>query len=389
MRSSLFNSWWQGGFEASTMLFAGRPRVDVAGATAHDRRAAEDYALLHRHGLRTIRDGLAWPMIENAPGRYDLDGWARMVEASRDAGVQVIWDLLHFGYPDFLDPWAEGFVDAVAAFTEAAARRFRDTTDAVPWWAPVNEISYWSFAGGQHGHFAPYGVARGDEWKAQLVRCALAAIEACRSVDPRARLLHTDPVIHTADGSGSETLARRAEDDRTSMFQAWDMIAGRAAPELGGSADRLDVIGVNFYGTNQKMSDGRPVPLGDIFYRPFHHILVEVWERYRRPILLSEIGAEADNGPGWLRYVAGEARIAMDLGVPVEGLCLYPVMDYPGWTDDRHCPIGLIRLDAAMQTRRVDPLLAAELKREQRIAELLAEDGAANENAVPDWRQAS
>lgn len=390
--STLFDSWWQGGFEASTMLFSHRPRVDVTAATHHDVRAAQDYALLRAHGIRTLRDGLRWPAMEPAPGVYDLDAWTGMLRAAERSSVQVIWDLLHFGYPDHLDPWSEAFVAAFAAFSHAAATRFRETSDAVPWWAPVNEISYWSFGGGQHAHFAPFGLARGEEWKAQLVRCSLAAMASCRAVDPRARFLHTDPVIHTVDDSGSRTQAARAEADRQSMFEAWDMIGGLARPELGGWPEALDVVGVNFYGNNEKFVDGRPVPMGDIFYRPLHQILIEVWERYRRPILLSEIGAEAGNGPGWLRYVSGEARIAAEQGVPIEGLCLYPIMDYPGWTDDRHCPIGLIRLDDQLQARSIEPLLAAELEREQRMADLLAADRAANENTdgpPGGWRRAS
>ena len=28
--------------------------------------------------------------------------------------------------------------------------------------------------------------------------------------------------------------------------------------------------------------------------------------------------------------------------MPVEGICLYPVVDYPGWVDERHCATGLL-----------------------------------------------
>ena len=27
----------------------------------------------------------------------------------------------------------------------------------------------------------------------------------------------------------------------------------------------------------------------------------------------------------------------MSEGVPVEGICLYPIANHPGWDDDRHC----------------------------------------------------
>ena len=41
------------------------------------------------------------------------------------------------------------------------------------------------------------------------------------------------------------------------VYQSWDMLAGRLMPELGGSRRHLDIIGVNYYWTNQ-WEHGRP-----------------------------------------------------------------------------------------------------------------------------------
>ena len=50
-------------------------------------------------------------------------------------------------------------------------------------------------------------------------------------------------------------------------------------------------------------------------------------------------------------------------GVPVEGICLYPIADHPGWDDDRMCPNGLLGPDPSGSGRSVDPALAAALRR--------------------------
>ena len=97
----------------------------------------------------------------------------------------------------------------------------------------------------------------------------------------------------------------------------------------------------------------------------FHRILDEVWRRYGRPILVAETGAEGENGPGWLRYVAGEVRAAARLGVPVSGLCLYPVLDYPGWENDRPCEVGLFGVADETGRRAVYEPLAEELERQR------------------------
>ena len=76
---------------------------------------------------------------------------------------------------------------------------------------------------------------------------------------------------------------------------------------------------------------------------------------------MSETGTEGARRPSWLRYVADEVAAARRAGVPVEGICLYPVLDHPGWDDERYCPNGLMTLEQDGEGRRVDASLAREL----------------------------
>jgi hypothetical protein len=55
----------------------------------------------------------------------------------------------------------------------------------------------------------------------------------------------------------------------------------------------------------------------------------------------------------------------MAAGVPMEGICLYPVLDYPGWDDDRHCAVGLLGNPDADGRRPLHMPLAEELARQQ------------------------
>ena len=60
-----------------------------------------------------------------------------------------------------------------------------------------------------------------------------------------------------------------------------------------------------------------------------------IWEfNYERPILIAETGSEAGAEFGWLCYVIGEVRQAGRLGVPVQGVCLDPVMITPAGITD-------------------------------------------------------
>ncbi|WP_448187827.1 beta-glucosidase [Azospirillum sp. sgz301742] len=363
---TLFESIFLGGFECSTHRRDDGRRLDLIAATGHDRAAAQDYRAMLRHGIRTVRDGVRWHLIETAPGRYDWSSFLPMLRAARDLGVQVVWDLCHYGFPDGIDIWRPQFVDRFARFAGALARLVREETDAVPFYCPVNEIAYWSWAGGDHGRINPCAFGRGFELKHQLVRAAIAGMEAVHAVDSRARFVHVDPVINVAASPDRPEDREEAVAYTRAQYQSWDMIAGGLWPGLGGRPDLLDVIGVNFYSDNQWCLHGPTMERGHPLYKPFRAMLADVWERYRRPILVAETGAEGAARAPWLRYVAGEVMAAIQAGVPVQGICLYPILDYPGWTNERHCPVGLLGFPTA-EHRSVHLPLADELRRQQAL----------------------
>ena len=363
-----FSSFFMGGFECSSHRRRSGERLDVIAATRHDREAAADYAQLRRHGIRTIRDGLRWHLIDRGSqgsGRnYDWSSFLPMLRAARDGGMQVIWDLCHYGWPDELDIWSAEFIERFARFAGAAAQLVRDETEAVPFYCPVNEISFWAWAGGDVAYLNPHQRERGPLLKRQLARASIAAIEAVRAVDPRARFVHAEPAIHILPRAHEPDDVELVAKYLAAQWEAYDMIAGLLAPELGGRPDHLDIIGVNFYPNNQWIHESGPIPMGRHDYRPFRAILSDIFGRYGRPMIVAETGAEGSCAPAWLHYIAGEVEGAVAEGVPVEGICLYPILDYPGWDDDRMCPVGLMTMPPGPDGRGVNLALAAELERQ-------------------------
>lgn len=361
--SMLFRSFMQGGFECSTHRRSDGASHDLLVDTGHAAHPEEDYAALASHGIRTVRDGLRWHLIESSPGIYDWQSFLPMLHAARRTGTQVIWDLCHYGYPDDVDPFSVSFPERFARFAAAAAAVVRDETDDIPWYCPVNEISYWSWAGGDMAHFGPMGVGRGSLLKRQLVRATCAAIAAIREVDSRARFMLADPVIHVAPNTPEEF--DDAEHATQGQYEAWDMIAGARGYHLGGQRSNLDVIGVNFYSHNQWRLQNSRIERSEADYRPFRDMLMQVHHRYNRPILIAEAGAEGDMRVPWMRYVCDEVAAAQRMGADIQGICLYPVTDYPGWFDGRHCPTGLLGYPDERLQREVYYPLAREMQEQQ------------------------
>ncbi len=338
----LFRSFYMGGFECSTHRLRSGKRLDVIAATHHDTHVRADYARLQAQGIYTARSGLRWHLIEPRPYQYDFASIRPMLEAARDLNMQIIWDMLHYGYPDDLDPFTPEFVRRFAGMARAFARVYRETTDQVAFLCPVNEISFHAWGGGDVGYLNPFATERGFELKMQLARAAIEATEAVWESLPQARIVHVDPVIHIAHHPEHPEDFDDAEGHRLAQFQGWDLIAGRIAPQIGGNLKYLDILGLNYYSNNQWFhNEGGMIPLGSPYYRPFRDLAREVFIRYGRPLFIAETGAEDGLRPRWLRYMAGEARALLQEGIPLEGLCLYPILNHPGWDDERHCHNGL------------------------------------------------
>ena len=184
-KPTLFRSFWIGGYESASHRNTRGDRLDMIAGVRHDVKVREDYRLLRTMGMKTARDGLRWHLIDKGGAGFDFSSFEPMLQAALDEGIQVIWDLCHYGFPEGIDLLKPEFVNRFAAFARAAARFVREHTDDVPFYSPVNEISFFSW-GASRDLMYPYAFGRDDEIKRQLVRAAVAGVEAVRSVDARA-----------------------------------------------------------------------------------------------------------------------------------------------------------------------------------------------------------
>jgi beta-glucosidase/6-phospho-beta-glucosidase/beta-galactosidase len=371
----LFRSFFIGGFECSTHRPRSGRRLDLIAATEHDRCACADYARLREQGILAARDGIRWHLIERMPECYDFSSALPMVRAAHDAGVQVIWDLCHYGWPDDIDIFGGEFAGRFARMARAFAALVVSETGEAPIISPVNEISFFAWAGGEVAYINPLVEGRGGELKAQLVRAAIEGIEAVWEVAPGARVVNADPVLHISSDPSRPEDRPVAENYTRAQFEAWDMLAGRVRPELGGAEKYLDIVGVNYYPHNQWVFNNLPfnpaykLSRFDPLYRPFRRILRDVYERYGRPMFVAETGSDDDDRPDWLRYICQEVHAAMTEGVQLEGICIYPIVNFPWWDDDFHLQNGLWDYPNEAGEREICGPLARELQAQRRFFE--------------------
>jgi hypothetical protein len=337
---SPFPSFWLAGFESACHINRLGLRLDLIAATDHDRVAREDYARVRALGMRGVRDGIRWPLIDRGGG-YDFSSFVPMVRAAQAEVVTVNWNLCHYGWPDGVDVFSAAFVDRFARYVGQVARVLREEGESRPVLTVVNEVSFLAWAAGDTGGFIyPHASGRGHELKRQLVRAVIAGIEAVRAISPGARFLHVDPLINVIPRRDRPDDQQAADAYTDAQYEAWDLIAGRREPALGGREDYLDVMGFNFYHSNQwELDDGRlrwEDDPRDARWVPLNELLARAWRRYQRPIILAETSHFGVGRGRWILEIASEIAAGLRRGLPIQGVCVYPVIDRPDWEDPQH-----------------------------------------------------
>ncbi|MDB6054518.1 MAG: hypothetical protein JWN25_2041 [Verrucomicrobiales bacterium] len=369
----MFRSFFFAGFECATGYNAIGEWIDQVAATHHDRHADEDYNLLKSVGIHASREAIRWPLVDKGNGNYDFSSVQPFLDASRKHEIQVIWDLFHYGYPHELDLFSEDFPRRFSDYCFAAANYICANQDGLCYFTPVNEPSFFSWAGGHVGRFAPHCIGKGVELKRSLIRAAIQGINAIRAAVPSARIINVDPLCHVIPRDDSQQAQKDANwFNEVAVFESWDMLAGRRMPELGGSRSHLDIIGINYYWTNQWIlgQDERPLPEDHPKRVSLRELVKKVYYRYSGDLLITETSHVDDMRPKWLNQVEDEVEALLHDGVPLRGVCLYPILGMPEWHDQaRWTQMGLWELTETNSTleRHIYQPMYDALKKAQRI----------------------
>jgi len=368
----MFNSFFFAGFEGTTGYNERGEWFDQIAATHHDRHAAEDYQRLRDVGIFAAREAVRWPLIDQR-GHYNFSAVDPFLDASRRNGIEVIWDLFHYGFPSDIDLFSEEFPRRFADYCYAAAKYISARQDGTCYFTPVNEPSFFAWAGGEVGRFAPHARGRGVELKMALARAGIAGINAIRAVVPSARIVNVDPICRVVPPVDRlELLADASHFNRVAVYESWDMLCGRLYPEFGGSREHLDIVGINYYCTNQWElgREGEPLAQDDPRRMPLSRLIHRVWERYGGDLLITETAHVDDMRPVWLEHVADECEQVLDHGLPLRGVCLYPILGMPEWHAPQQWTLmglwDLVHHTPTMGRKLFDPMLQA-LKSAQRI----------------------
>jgi hypothetical protein len=164
-------------------------------------------------------------------------------------------------------------------------------------------------------------------------------------------MIHIDPLVQVVAPLDRPDLEEAAwEETYVDTFVAWDIIAGKLFPELGGSPEILDIVGANNYsfGQMEYREQGPHEALNpkDERIKPLCELMRFVWERYKRPMIIGETSGMNEGRPAWLNDVMQEGLAAVESGIDLHGICLFPAVDMPDWHTGEWLHNGIFDLEA-------------------------------------------
>lgn len=335
-----FRSFLMAGFECADLLNLRGERIDLMKITGHLEQLGHDYSMIKDFGIRTVREGLRWSQVEIRPYQYDFTVAGLMIEAAARSRIQQVWDICHFGFPDDLNPFHPHFEKRLVSVSVAFARYCLEKTDSSQplIMTPINEVSFLSWLCAEAGETAPYYKKQGWNAKYALMRAYIAAAKALKTLDKRIVILATEPLVNIVPPSdATDEEISEAALQHEFQYQAIDILCGRICPELGGTPELLDVLGLNFYYNNQWITGFEEfLPWANLQpderWRPLSELLMEAYSRYGKPMILSETSHSGEDRPNWFDFIWKELNLIPD-EIPFWGVCLYPIIDRPDWND--------------------------------------------------------
>ena len=331
------------GYECSDKLNLHRERVDLLQATGHLQLMDADYQRLQPFGIKTVREGIRWSVVEKRPYEYDWSAVQLMLQKGQENGIQQIWDICHFGFPDGLDPFNPDFTDRFVALCRAFVTFYRSQLPhEMLIVTPINEVSYLSWLGGENCGTAPYCEGRGWDVKYHLMKAYIAGAAALREIDPSIRILTTEPLVNMVPPlNPTEEETQEALLEHELQYQSVDMLCGNICPELGGKPEYLDILGFNFYYNNQWVIGQQGfLPWANLEpdprWLPLSSLLQEAYDRYERPMVITETSHSGIDRPHWMDFITQEIEVLLTAGLPLWGVCLYPIIDRPDWDNTNY-----------------------------------------------------
>lgn len=362
------------GIDSAMPMLRGQ-RLDQMEKTGHYERWREDLDLVRDLGTRYLRYGLPLHRTFVGPERYDWDHADAVFGYLREHDIMPIAELCRFGVPEWIGDFQNPELPKLfARYAGTFAERF-------PWvqlYTPISTIFLTAFASAKVG---VYNEAHSSDQSfvtalKHLCAASVMAMLEILKVRPDAIFIQSERASYYHADS-PEAIAP-AEVLNAMRFLALDLIYGHRVDSgmyeyltdngmtreeyrffMETRLGRHCVLGTDYYPSNERRvsPDGTRRAAGETL--GYDDIVVQYFNRYRLPIMLSETSAPeglgSDEAVHWLWKAWANALRVRNNGIPLVGFTWFPLIDQVDWTElghpasDDHLgqihPVGLYDVD--------------------------------------------
>lgn len=384
----------------------------VGKATDFYNRYKEDIALAKSLNLNAFRFSIEWSRVEPEPGKFDekeIEHYRKLIKEIRANKMEPVVTCLHYVLPTWvlsLEPGVQSYggwdnektADAFASYCGRMAKEFGDMVDL---WLTMNEPVVDLFAGYAVAVFPPGKLGIGDIRKTtnapmrNMISGHAKAYHAIHENDKkdangdgipaRVSIAHSIMALfpHPPDSKEAQDAT-----DRFSHFWNWmfvDVITSGVLDEDGDNKpetqnplwkNTLDFLGINFYNYEAvvPVKFFKPVSAipcigqfmnlfpkaNELFGCPaesksvseshegFYKVIMDSWERYKLPILVTENGTVDEEGTRRAWYIVRNLvslHQAITMGAEVFGYLYWSLTDNYEWGLGYKMPFGLVKVD--------------------------------------------
>ncbi|RFA10267.1 hypothetical protein B7R54_14410 [Subtercola boreus] len=349
----------------------GQRRLDEYELTQHYEHWREDLTLAAEAGAEFIRWGIPWFIVEPRAGEFDWRWLDEVAAFTRELGLRVIVDLMHYGTPMWLDNQFlnTAYPERIAFYARAVAERYAGTWDD---FTPLNEPVINAIYCGETGAWPPYLSGQDGFVKIVVALCRgmVRSQQEIIAANPTARIVSVDAGFRW-EGTESPVPFDILEERR---FLSLDLTMGRIDANhplhnyLGthGVTDAdldwfrrnavfPDVIGVNYYPgfTTVEYVGNTIIPI-EAGTTGLRELLALYYDRYQLPLALTETsrGGPVESRLTWLTESITEIQTLRSEGLPIVGYTWFPFFTLVDWLyrndlstpDDWFIHMGLVDL---------------------------------------------
>jgi beta-glucosidase len=317
-------------------------------------------------GLNVYRMSLEWAKIEPSRGMFSEEALAHYAEVLTDArrrGLQTMVVLWHFTNPLwFAEERDWMWREAPTRFEEYARVVARRLGHLIDHWVTLNEVNTFVWRGYIVGSWPP---GRKDAWLAGYIayrnlasahRRARSAIKEECGEERAVGVAHLLVWPHPAERGGRFSAG---------MVAWWQFLSNHLFLDM--VAPHADWLGVQYYHDSPARflsidnHDGH-TPKTDMGWRivpeGLYHVIMHVWRRYGRPIIVTENGLadseDAQRGRFIIDHLSWVHR-AIEQGADVRGYLHWSLIDNFEWSHGFAPRFGLVAVDYETFERSVRP----------------------------------